>query len=364
MQINASASNRLCALLDERKEYSKTYGLDCLFQCHVVKKNLKNIERLLEQGADVNSRLKNNTTLLHWAAWDKDSKFVRFLLGHGADVAAVDKYGNTALHKAAQYGCKESLALLLKHHAQVNLPGECAWTPLHRAAFKGHFESVKYLVKNGANINALTGDLHTALYWSVYQGNMEIARYLLKQDVNVTALDDEGWKILNRVHTGPHANVKEGELFLREFIELSLEKNKGDIIDSERKNLLHTVISKGHSTYAIELIERWNIDVNAQDIDGNTPLYEALIYKATDLVIALVEKGADVNFALTGWVSPLYFVVKNQQNKDLALLLIQHGAQFEITESGYKIGRKVLNEAESAYMNAIRCFITSKSARN
>ena len=61
------------------------------------------------------------STPLHYAALRKDVRFVEFLLANGAEVNRVNNFGETPLHWAVKAGREQVVSLLLESGAQVDL---------------------------------------------------------------------------------------------------------------------------------------------------------------------------------------------------------------------------------------------------
>src|SRR5690606_41466478 len=61
----------------------------------MMRGNTAALERLLEQGADVNEPQADGATALHWAAYRDDLNAVRRLLDAGADVNVANRAGTT-----------------------------------------------------------------------------------------------------------------------------------------------------------------------------------------------------------------------------------------------------------------------------
>ncbi|KIL60364.1 hypothetical protein M378DRAFT_83865, partial [Amanita muscaria Koide BX008] len=77
---------------------------------------------LVENGADVNGKVKNNTYLQE-ASYEGNKDIVELLLDKGADVNAQGgEYGN-ALQAASLKGNKDIVELLLDKGADVNVQG-------------------------------------------------------------------------------------------------------------------------------------------------------------------------------------------------------------------------------------------------
>ena len=77
-------------------------------------------------------------------------QIVELLLQHGANVDARDKNQYTPLHFAAQYGQIEVAKLLLDYGANKDLEDQYGWTPLHIAMYyrEGEFQQVVDLLEN------------------------------------------------------------------------------------------------------------------------------------------------------------------------------------------------------------------------
>jgi len=111
--------------------------------CHHVKRNaeeplikaarekdVKRVERLLRDGADVNITTEANLAALHIAAQYGPLEIAELLLEHGADVNAKTVYDVTPLHFAAQYSDTKLAKLLLARGARIDAKDSKGLTPL------------------------------------------------------------------------------------------------------------------------------------------------------------------------------------------------------------------------------------------
>ena len=71
------------------------------------------VEILLENGADVNVKNRDNWTALMWASWNGYKEIVEILLENGADVNVKNRDNWTALMWASWNGYKEIVEILL-----------------------------------------------------------------------------------------------------------------------------------------------------------------------------------------------------------------------------------------------------------
>jgi len=92
------------------------------------------LQRLLDEGMDVDTRGKDGWTPLMLAAGAGQQPAVELLLARGADVKAHDVPGATALSRAAGGGHRAIVELLIAKGADVNADAVSGWTPLMTAA--------------------------------------------------------------------------------------------------------------------------------------------------------------------------------------------------------------------------------------
>lgn len=133
--------------------------------------NCRAVRKILKDGADVNERLKNQETPLHFATRLKATKIVELLLNREADPNLADRDGATPLHFASRSSSeaeqerrlhRSMVFHLLRAGANPNARTTRGVTPLHAltgARSLGFYEDaelVVMLLKAGANPNAVS----------------------------------------------------------------------------------------------------------------------------------------------------------------------------------------------------------------
>ena len=83
------------------------------FRIAVREDRLNDVERLINKGADVDSKSDGGETALIYASRNCSPKVVRFLLNHGAKANIYDDKGRTALMIASGGSCVDVVKLLL-----------------------------------------------------------------------------------------------------------------------------------------------------------------------------------------------------------------------------------------------------------
>jgi ankyrin repeat protein len=136
------------------------------------------VEQALASGAEVDSRARDQATLLIAAALDNQPEIAEFLLGKGADAMARNSGGFTPLHAAAFSGSLPIAKLLLAKGAVLDdADNKAGVTPMMVAGEEDHADVAEYLIAQGADIN------HPEVH-----GYLPITRALWKGNKHIVAL--------------------------------------------------------------------------------------------------------------------------------------------------------------------------------
>jgi ankyrin repeat protein len=135
------------------------------------------VEQALTGGADVDSRARDQATLLIAAALDNQPQIAEFLLDKGADVMARNSGGFTPLHAAAFSGSLSIAKLLLEKGAVLDDDGNKAdVTPMMVAGEENHVELAEFLIAKGADVNHAEGHGFMPITRAFWKGNTDIIR--------------------------------------------------------------------------------------------------------------------------------------------------------------------------------------------
>jgi ankyrin repeat protein len=151
-------------------------------------KSFPMVQRLLEEGADINQQNARGFTALMIAADDDQLEIVKLLLARGADVKL-----RTNLHKSALYyaaGSRpEIIQLLLDHGADARSESGA----LARAVTCSESPDVRLLVLAGADVKESDPDGRTVLMWAAQWTSPENVGLLLDHGADVHARQKHGW---------------------------------------------------------------------------------------------------------------------------------------------------------------------------
>lgn len=140
------------------------------------------VERLLVSGAEVDSRDRDQATLLIVAALNDQPAVAELLLGKGADVMARNAGGFTPLHAAAYSGSVPVAELLLERGAVLeDVANKAGAAPLMVAAEENRLAMVELLIARGADINRPESHGYTPITRASIKGHVDIIRVLKRQ---------------------------------------------------------------------------------------------------------------------------------------------------------------------------------------
>jgi len=163
----------------------------------------------LGQGADVNLRMKQGATALHWAAAKGQEELVKLFLDHGAHVNAVDDLGWMPAFLAQDNGFHAITKILVAHGAQTTciLQGKALKIvtdadsdpdyDLIEATEDGDFAAIKKALSAGADVNFLSPDGWTPLLVAA-KLESRITELLLANGADPNIASDRGYTPLMR----------------------------------------------------------------------------------------------------------------------------------------------------------------------
>jgi ankyrin repeat protein len=313
------------------------------------------VRALLQQGADVNMAEGDGMTALHWAAERGDGEMAAMLLYAGASTKAVTRIGQyTPLHLASKSGSAPVVEMLLKGGSDVKaITTNSGATALHFAAAAGSAEAVTSLLNAGADINAR--DLYweqTPLMYAASLNRADAIRVLMGKGADHRAKSHAGLSDgrLNAANNAQRARQTEllnalqanGATPTPSQVQAAIEAGRAarltatgtavaETQQNERRDpdeppiqagtttrpggmtaLLHAA-RQGH-VQAVKALIDGGADVNQTGMeDDTTPLNIAAINSQWDVVVLLVQNGADPNIQsnITG-AAPLWSIINAQ----------------------------------------------------
>ncbi len=262
---------------------------------------------LLEKDASVDARGSNGRTALTVASGRGHLEVVRKLIRTGADVNREGDYGRS-LYQAAQNGSPRVVSALLDAGAKVDLKsGANKHTALSRAAMFGNTKCMKKLIEAGANVNVLNAQNKSPLYMAahgVWGGDGKTMRTLLE---NGSKLDPNSKDEISPLEISQDFDPREGNR---------------DII---------------------KVLVRAGADLTRRDLDGNTPLMNAVRNENPEVVRLMIQHGANIHAQNKNGNTALHMAADGGCSPEIFKTLLEAGAK--LTRNNKK-GRTPVQLAE------------------
>jgi ankyrin repeat protein len=274
------------------------------------------VRALLKKGVDVNGAQGDGTTALHWAAMRGDADMARMLLVAGANVRATTRIGSyTALYLAAKGGYSDVVAALLAAGADAKAATSNGTTPLMIAAAAGDTKSINSLIENGADLNAVETKGETPLMFAAGFNRLDAVKLLLQKGADhkkttkvtdlfaLTAPEEESMARQSGRAAPARADVAGAT---RAYRYNELISSQGGL------TALLFAARQGYADVVMALLDA-GADINQPNAgDKTTPLLISIINGHFDLATKLIDRGANVNAAAFNGVAPLFAVLNLQ----------------------------------------------------
>ncbi len=137
----------------------------------------KKIRAAIHDGARVNVRNRDGSTLIDYAISGGDRDLVGLMIDHGADLTATTR-GFTPLMSAAWHGRVDMMRMIVKNGADINARDDYGRSAIMLAVSQNKIRAVKFLIEKGADKNLRESDGYTALDIGIKEKRYQIVQLL------------------------------------------------------------------------------------------------------------------------------------------------------------------------------------------
>ncbi len=237
--------------------------------------DVKTGQVMVDAGVDINQLDADRTSALVISILNKHYTYAKFLLDHGADPNLADVRGRAALYAAID----------MRNEDYSAMPARPESGPL------ASLDLIKALLDRGAKVNeALTKNL---------PGRSGM-------DAGDTSLDAGSTPLMRAARAGDSATM---QLLLDHGADPKLATKDGSTalmfaagVGYRDKNTKGT---ESEALEALKLMMSLNLDINAANNRGETPLHGAALRGADTIVQYLVDHGANLNATMKSGFTPL-----------------------------------------------------------
>ncbi|KAF4499814.1 ankyrin 1 [Fusarium agapanthi] len=289
----------------------------------------EHLKTILQAGADANSTDPDCSPPLYCAVVRDDAAAFDTLIEHGADPAGINSnwVDTPPIVVAGRYGRGKVIDRLAKT-AMVEAQDQKGRNALWYAGGRGHHAVFQALVKAGANTEVLTAnvrELRPALIPISGAPYPKCLKSVLDAGLDINSK-------LREVHAF-HALGIAARLGHVEICRMLLDHGTCKEFDDD-SSLIHAARANNLEIVNMLLKEGYKVDVQLDDSPyGGTPLVAAAKSGYKDIVTALLEKGADVNYAAPEEITPLMSAVLGNQ-ATIAKTFIDAGADMNAVSGG------------------------------
>lgn len=298
-------------------------GLTALHLC-AYSNSMTGVKYLITNGANINSRKAH--TPFHYAAFGDSVDVAQHFKQQG--FSEESPLGDeSVLHSAARSNALNVLNLLAKDNPALNVKDKNGYAPIHHVADRGDSTCLEVLLASGCQVDLASKKGDTALHLAAEAGCVENVELLLKNGASAGMKNSRG-------HTPLHLAARSHCL---ECVEVLLHKANIDpnAEDNDGRTPLHLALGRSLLAYDVsDLLITRMANVNKADKYGYTPLHVAAVNELSQCVDILIKRGADLSARTKGGTTALSIILRKtptslnvfKEKLDSSITLHQHGS--------------------------------------
>ena len=314
------------------------------------------VDKLVNEHLPLDRTDRSECTPLHFATMNSSHEVLEYLLiqtHQSLDINAQDARGVTPLHIAFALGSKEHIDLLLQAGANTEILGPDRMTVLHFAMLNlrgsGHLTALEELRQ--VDVNAIDTWERSPLHVASQYGAAENVQWLLDHDADVDLVDDEG-------RTALHAACQNFTIHSTAIIDILIDKGLSlSTEDFGKRTPLHLAFydpkqvardlcwvafrvafrmtdldqfsqSNCYTTVS-HILKVEGVNLLSKDNTGNTPLHLACWREQTQIILEMLNLGADPNTTDSIGSEPLTLVSNDLLRDSLEEAFLFYSARMD-----------------------------------
>ncbi len=280
----------------------------------ILEKNDKFIDDFLDVGIDINAEI-DGKNLLSEAIMQNRVYIIELLLKNGADPNNISCIKHTLLYLAYVSNYKyEIITLLFKYNINVNSRNNKLQTILHELCIHNasyRETQIENLIRNhNADVNAIDNKGNTPLIYAVKKYSKYAIKILLKYGANCNIINRNGTTALLKVCKKPNSATIS--------ITKKLLINGADpcIANNNSRSPLHILVENRNNKDLIKLLLDYGANIDAADINGDTPLHLNLMGVGYYTKL-LLDNNANIDIVNNDGKKPMHIAITKRLTTDI-----------------------------------------------
>eukprot|EP00996_Jenningsia_fusiforme_P000940 NODE_1857_length_1378_cov_75.558315_g1680_i0.p1 GENE.NODE_1857_length_1378_cov_75.558315_g1680_i0~~NODE_1857_length_1378_cov_75.558315_g1680_i0.p1 ORF type:complete len:421 (+),score=87.62 NODE_1857_length_1378_cov_75.558315_g1680_i0:59-1264(+) len=198
-------------------------------------------------------------------------------------------------------------------------------TGMHFAAHGNHSSIIEQLAAAGADVSVLDLDGLTPLMLAAKRFKASTLQSLLNCKADINFANKRNVTALH--HAAASGDLRSIEFFLESGASISSKA-------TEAGSVLHWAAQSGQVECVALFLDEQGMDVDLPDANKGTALHTAVATDSLDLVVFLLERGADPNAVAQGGCTPLHLATEISNKVEVVRALVTFGATISHDEAG------------------------------
>ncbi|MEM9686362.1 MAG: ankyrin repeat domain-containing protein, partial [Bacteroidota bacterium] len=312
------------------------------------------------------------------------------ILSNGGLVDFKNKYGETPLKCAVSsfgshgniHQLQKTIYFLIEHNANINLTDNENVSCLMEALKYGRCSEIALvLIKNGADVNAKDNWGHTPLMYTEGSKNIDLYKTLLTKGANLHAKDNSEANALYHLVDNPsisgygydayEKNRKKEEEIINYLLQEGALVNNGN--SDKQDSILHRASAHGYDSLVEHCLEN-DININIQDIEGDTAIIKACQNAHLTTIELLLSQNADITIENNQGKNAMAYVLdisERSGKEELKEIFIRYGSIFpkmlgddDVNEIGEKGRTALITASEQGTLEKMQLLINKGAAIN